>query len=166
MASVMMLASCGENASSSTAVSSESSVTSQKKTMDFLKDGQFFASVPNDVLETRDEHVPAIRVNGTSINGDFKGTIGEKVQLAAEGTFLHDIYVVVAKSESDGHISAKVYGALEKEKLNEAFSIVADAIGTPNKLYISFTTKKNVWIKGLDAEMDEAIATAWGLLGE
>jgi len=167
MASMMLLASCGGNAPSSTASSSEPTITSQaKKTMDFLKDGEFYAHVPNDVLAAVDEHTPKIKVNGTSINGTFTGNIGSKVELVAEGAFQHDVYVVVAKSESEGHIAAHVYGALEKENLNEALSIVATAIGTPNKLYISFTTTKGQWFKNLDADMDKEIEVAWGLLGE
>ena len=167
MASVMMLASCGGNTPASTSTpSSESSATSEAKTMAFLNDGQLYVDVPNDVLETTDEHVPAIKINGMSVNGGRTMNIGTKVELVAEGTFLHDVYVVVAKSESQGHIAAHVYGALEKENLNEAFSIVATAIGTPNKLYISFTTRKNTWVKNLDAEMDREIEAAWGLLGE
>ena len=168
MASMMMLASCGGNAPASTTdASTESSITSEaKKTMDFLKDGEYYAYIPTEVLDPVDGHVPAIRVNGTSINGGRTGEIGEKFELAAEGEFLHDVYVVVAKSEREGHIAANVYGALDKDELNEALATVANAVGTPNKVYISFSTTKNSWFRNLDTEMDEEIEFAWGLLGE
>ena len=167
MASMMMLASCGGNNPAPTTDSSDSSAASQaKKTMEFLQDGQFYAYVPDDILHSRDEHIPAIRVNGISINGSCTSTIGAKIELAAEGEFLNDIYVVVAKSSGEGHIAASVYGALEKEQLNEALAAVATAIGTPNKLYISFTKTKNQWFKNLDKEMDEQIAFAWELIAD
>ena len=122
MASMVMLASCGGNAPASTpAASSEPSASSEaKKTMGFLNDGQYYAYIPNDVLDPHEGRVPAIKVNGTSIAGSRTDNIGAKIELTAEGAFEHDVYVVVAKSESEGHISAHVYGALEKEKLNEA----------------------------------------------
>ena len=168
MASMMLLASCGGNtpASTSSASSEPSSSSQAKKTMDFLKDGQFYAYVPNDVLQTTTGEILKIKVNGTSIAGSTTLDIGAKIELAAEGNFQHDVYVVIAKSESEGHISARIYGALEKETLNEGLSTVADAIGTPNKLYISFTTQKNTWFKELDAEMDQEIEAAWGLLAD
>ena len=170
MASMMMLASCGGNApaSSSATSSVESSVSSQaeKKTMAFLQDGQFYADIPTDVLTPSAGHVPAIKVNGININGSRTGQIGDKIELAAEGEFVKDVYVVVAKSESEGHISAHVYGALQKERLSEGLPVVAEAIGKPNKVFISFTTTKNSWPKNLDEEMDREIEAAWGLLGE
>ena len=178
MASMMMLASCGGNTPASSSVNSsvessvnssvESSVSSQaeKKTMAFLQDGQFYADIPTDVLTPVEGHVPAIKVNGISINGSRTGQIGDKIELVAEGEFAKDVYVVVAKSESEGHISARVYGALEKGRLSEALPVVAEAIGKPNKVFISFTVTKNSWPKKLDEEMDREIEAAWGLLGE
>ena len=151
MASMMMLASCGGNNPAPTTDSSDSSAASQAK---------------KTILHSRDEHIPAIRVNGISINGSCTSTIGAKIELAAEGEFLNDIYVVVAKSSGEGHIAANVYGALEKEQLNEALAAVATAIGTPNKLYISFTKTKNQWFQNLDKEMDEQIAFAWELIAD
>ncbi len=166
LASLVLLASCGGNGGSSVS-SSEPSLSSSaaKKTMDFLKDGQYYMDVPNNVVATSDpETAPRLRINGTSITGGRQDDLGGKFELTAEGTFAQDLYVTVAKSEGEGHISAKAYGPVDKAAVNETLTRISSG-EVPNKVFIAFSTTKASWPKGHDEEMDQEIEAAWGLLG-
>ena len=166
LASLALLASCGGNGSSS-APSSDPTTSSSavKKTMDFLKDGQYYMDVPNKVVATSDpENTPHLRINGTSITGDRTDNLGGKFELTAEGTFAQDLYVTVAKSGGEGHISAKAYGPIDKATVNETLATISSG-EVPNKVFVAFSTTKASWPKGLDEEMDQEIEFAWGLLG-
>ena len=107
---------------------------------------------------------PHLRINGTSVTGDRKDDLGGKFELTAEGTFAQDLYVTVAKSEGEGHISAKAYGPVDKAKVNETLTRISSG-EVPNKVFVAFSTTKASWPKGLDEEMDQEIEAAWGLLG-
>ena len=166
LTSLVLLASCGGNGPSS-APSSDPATSSSaaKKTMDFLKDGQYFMDVPSNVVASSDpEKRPYLRINGASITGDRKDNLGGKFELTAEGTFAQDLYVTVAKSGGEGHISAKAYGPIDKAAVNEALTIISSG-EVPNKVFVAFSTTKASWPKGLDAEMDQEIEAAWGLVG-
>ena len=166
LASLVLLASCGGNGGSSVS-SSEPSLPSSaaKKTMDFLKDGQYYMDVPNNVVASSDpEKTPHLRINGTSVTGDRKDDLGGKFELTAEGTFAQDLYVTVAKSEGEGHISAKAYGPIDKAAVNETLTRISSG-EVPNKVFIAFSTTRASWPKGHDEEMDQEIEAAWGLLG-
>ena len=167
LASVLLLASCGGGQSSATglSVSSESSVSSKaKETMDFIASGKYYVSVPADVLEKVDDVKPIFRINGTSVEGSRFDNIGDKLSITVEGAVAKDIYVTVATSTGNGHISAHGYGAIEKEKINEGLALIAEAIGKPNKVFLAFSTQKADWPKGSDAEMDAEIQSAWDLV--
>ena len=166
LASLVLLTSCGGQSSSATGLSTPPTETSSaKKTMDFLKDGQYYMDVPNNVVASSDpEKTPHLRINGTSVLGDRKDNLGGKFELTAEGTFAQDLYVTVAKSEGEGHISAKAYGAIDKAAVNEALATISSG-EVPNKVFVAFSTTKASWPKGLDAEMDQEIEAAWALLG-
>ena len=165
LASLVLLASCGGNGASSTS-SSEPAVSSSsaKKTMDFLKDGQYYLDVPSTVVATEDpDKTPCIKINGTRVEGNRTDDLGGKFGLTAEGTFAQDLYLTVAKSEQEGHISAKAY-TIDKAAVNEALAVISSG-QVPNKVFVAFSATKASWPKGLDAEMDQEIEVAWGLLG-
>lgn len=165
LASMLLLASCGNQQPTGLSVSSESSVSSQaKETMDFIPSGKYYVSVPADVLEKVDDVKPIFRINGTSVEGSRFDNIGDKITIAVEGAVAKDIYVTVATSTGNGHISAHGYGAIEKEKINEGLALIAEAIGKPNKVFLAFSTQKADWPKGSDAEMDAEIQSAWDLV--
>lgn len=166
LASLVLLASCGGNGSSSASSSDPTTSSSAaKKTMNFLKDGQYYMDVPNNVVASSDpEKTPRLRINGTSVRGDLKDDLGGKFELIAEGTFVQDLYVTVAKSGGEGHISAKAYGPIDKAAVNEALTIISSG-EVPNKVFVAFSTTKASWPKGLDEEMDQEIEAVWGLLG-
>ena len=166
LASLCLLASCGAGESSSEASSINVSSSEVKKTMDFIKDGQYYIDVPNDVVTTVDvNNPPYLKINDLAVQGSRADDLGGKFALLAEGAFANDLYVTIAKTDSQGHIAAKAYGAIEKERLNDAFEIINSYVGVPNKVFIAFSTTKASWPKGLDAEMDEEITFAWGLIG-
>ena len=55
LASLVLLASCGGNGSSSASSSDPTTSSSAaKKTMNFLKDGQYYMDVPNNVVASSD----------------------------------------------------------------------------------------------------------------
>ena len=166
LASLALLASCGGNSPSSAPSSDQATSTpAAKKTMDFLKDGQYYMDVPNNVVASSDpETTPHLRINGTSVTGDRKDDLGGKFELTAEGTFAQDLYVTVAKSEGEGHISAKAYGPIDKAAVNETLAIISSG-KVPNKVFVAFSVTKASWPKSLDEEMDQEIEAAWGLLG-
>lgn len=169
LASLLMLASCNQphatglssSSSNATGLSSSSSV---KKTMDFLKDGEFYASIPNDVIAPVDETVPFVYVNGIHITGARTEKLAGKFELRAERAFAKDIYVSVAYSTGEGHLAAKAYGPIAKESISEGLATIAEAIGVPNKVFIALSTEKANWPLNLDKEMDEAIQGAWDLI--
>lgn len=166
LASMLLLASCGNQQSTGLSVSSsESSVSSKaSETMAFITDGEFYVSVPADVLEKVDDVKPVFRINGTSVEGAFHNAIGNQFTITVEGAVAKDIYVTVATSTGNGHISAHGYGAIDKGEINEGLALIAEAIGTPNKVFLAFSTKKADWPKGADAEMDAEIQAAWDLV--
>ena len=170
LASLLMLASCNQphatglsssSASKATGLSSSSSV---KKTMGFLKDGEFYADVPNDVIAPVDETVPYVYVNGIHIAGNRTDKLEGKFELRAERAFAKDIYVSVAYSTGEGHLAAKAFGPIAKETISEGLATVAEVIGVPNKVFIALSTNKASWPTNLDKEMDEAIQGAWDLI--
>ena len=166
LASILLLASCNAPHSTGLSVSSESSASSKaKETMNFIPDGKFYVDVPADVLERVDGVKPAFRINGTSVEGSFTGDIGTKITIEVVGAVAKDIYVSVATSTGNGHISAHGYGAIEKENIGEGLATIAEAIGAPNKVFLAFSTQKASWPKGADAEMDAEIQAAWDLVG-
>ena len=166
LASILLLASC--NAPHATGLSSSASEPASsskaKETMDFIPSGKFYVSVPADVLEKVDDVKPSFRINGTRVEGGFNGDIGNEFTITVEGAVAKDIYVTVATSTGNGHISAHGYGAIEKENINEGLATIAEAIGTPNKVFLAFSTQKADWPKGADAEMDAEIQAAWDLV--
>ena len=166
LASMALLASCGGQSASASAsglsVSQSASGLSVKKTMAFLENGQFYASIPGDVTALVGGNRPKILVNGIDIQGDLKYSLNGKFTLEAQGEFEKDLYITIAASDAEDHMVVKVYGAIEKEHINDAFPMITSTIGVPNKLYIAFSTTKASWVKGLDAEMDQAIASVWG----
>lgn len=164
LASVLLLTACGNNTPASSASSQPASTSAAAKTMNFLKDGQFYLSVPNDVLAPTGTKTPSIKLNGIAVQGVLYHDLNGKFELSAEGTFTKDLYVTIAKSEQEGHISAKAYGSLNKDALNEAFATINVGTGVPNKVFVCFSTTKATWDKGLDNEMDQEIGVAWDLL--
>ncbi len=72
--------------------------------------------------------------------------------------------MTVAKSEREGHISAKAYGPIDKAAVNETLTRISSG-EVPNKVFVAFSTTKASWPKGLDEEMDQEIEFAWGILG-
>jgi len=170
LASLALLASCGGNSSSASASASGLSVSSSsaaKKTMDFLKDGQFYLDVPSSVLVRDGEQAtPVIRLNGMAVEGARTYDLGGKFELSAEGTFAKDLYLTIAKSEQEGNIAVKLYGPINKAVVNEALITVNVGVGVPNKVFVSFSTEKATWPHGHDAQMDQEIASAWQAYGE
>ena len=167
LASIALLASCGGNNTPSTTTESsqpEATSSAAAKTMAFLADGKYYASVPDDVLEKVDDVKPSFRVNDAGLEGTRIGNIGDRITLAVRGAVAKDIYVTVAKSEKEGHISARAYGPIVKDQLNEGLGLIAEAIGKPNKVFICFSTKKATWDRVGDAEMDQEIQAAWDLV--
>ncbi len=166
--SLLLLASCGGNSSSSTSspASSPSSSVPAKKTMAFLNDGEFYIYVDRLVSDLVDGVRPKIKINGADVEGSLKNALNGTLTLTAEGTFSKDIYVSVAKSTGEDHLAADVYGAIEKENVNEALARIASAAtsdGIPNKFFISFSTVRADWKKGHDTEMDEEIQQMWDM---
>ncbi len=164
LASILLLASCDTSHATGLSSSEPASSSQAKETMDFIPSGKFFVSVPADVLEKVDDVKPAFRINGTSVEGTFYGDIGNKFSIEVEGAVAKDIYVSVATSTGNDQISAHAYGAIEKEEINEGLALIAKAIGTPNKVFLAFSTQKADWPKGADAEMDAEIQAAWDLV--
>ena len=165
LASVLLLASCNNQHATGLSSSEPASSSQAKEAMAFIPNGKFYVDVPADVLERVDGVKPVFRINGTSVEGGFYGDIGNKFSIEVVGAVAKDIYVSVATSTGNGHISAKAYGAVEKENINEGLTHIAEAIGKPNKVFLAFSTKKADWPKKADAEMDQEIETAWELLG-
>ena len=166
MASILMLASCGNGAATSSA-SAEASTSSApaKKTMGFIDDGKYYAVIPNDVIEPVGDVAPKIRINGTAIAGSRSDTIGSNFTITAEGSFAKPFYITLVTSSGEGSISARVYGGLENDKVSEGLALVASVAKGANKVFIDFTTTKKSWTKGLDEEMDKEINVAWDLIG-
>ena len=164
LASILLLASCGAPHETGLSTSEPASSSQAKETMNFIPDGKFYVDVPADVLERVDGVKPDFRINGTAVEGSFYGNIGNKFSIEVVGAVAKDIYVSVATSTGNGHISAHAYGAVEKANVNEGLARIAEAIGTPNKVFLAFSTKKATWPKGADAEMDAEIQAAWDLV--
>lgn len=177
-ASLLLLASCGGNQpaqsshptglstpADSSSAAATSSEASSAGTMSFLQNGKFFASVPQDVVTPVEARAPKIKVNGIDINGSRTFDIDNKFTLEAEGTFWKDLYITIASFDAAGHMAVYVYGAIEKEHLNDAFPNITSAVGVPSKLFIAFSTAKANWPKGYDTAMDQQIQDAWDLVG-
>lgn len=108
---------------------------------------------------------PRIHLNDSSVQGAYSSDLNGKFELRAEGEFAKDLYLIIAYSTGESHISANTY-TLDKSDVNEVFPLIAQAIGVPNKVFVDFSSFKASWATGLDEEMDWEIATAWELAGE
>ena len=109
--------------------------------------------------------VPKIYLNDISVQGAYSSNLNGKFELRTEGEFAKDLYLTIAYSTGEGHIAAKVY-SLDKSAVNEALPLITQAIGVPNKVFVSFSSFKASWATGIDEEMDQEIAAAWELAGE
>lgn len=167
LASLALLASCGGNSSTPTQSSepaADVSSTVAKKTMAFLEDGYFRIDVPTSVLAYEETgKKPSIKINGTGVEGDRTDKLEGQFALSAVGTFAQDLYLTIARSDQEGHISARAYGPIEKDKVNEFLTALTSS-SVPNKVYVAFSVTKATWVTGLDEEMDQEIQAAWTLV--
>ena len=153
IASLMLLASCGEQQSGSVppASQAESSIA-QPTYIDFVAMGKIYFDVP-EALDVK------ISYGSTEVKAAQTADIGANLAFSYTGESTSTHSFVVVTSDGEGNELVAVNKAIVADKLGEYLSsVLTGVVSTSKKAYVAFATGDAVkWTRGLNARLDEAI---------
>ena len=154
IASLMLLASCGEQHQSGfvpPASQAESSIA-QPTYIDFVAMGKIYFDVP-EALDVK------ISYGSTEVKTAQTADLGADTAFSFTGETTSTHTFVVVTSDGQGNELLAVNKAIEADQLGEYLSrVLTGVVSTAKKAYVAFATGDAVkWTRGLNARLDEAI---------